>query len=55
MSLDPIKSTNEIVGKYIDYLATTFSLKDSELQTQLIDNTNPVRKIIKITTVYHIF
>lgn len=29
MSLDPIKSTNEIVGKYIDYLATTFSLKDS--------------------------
>jgi len=47
MSLDPIKSTNEIVGKYIDYLATTFSLKDSELQTQLIDEFNKSNKFSK--------
>jgi ATP-dependent helicase YprA (DUF1998 family)/ribosomal protein S14 len=47
MSLDPIKSTNEIVGKYIDYLATTFSLKDSELQTQLVNKFHKRNKFSK--------
>ena len=34
MSLDPIKTTQEISENYLNYLSTTFRLKDQELQNQ---------------------
>lgn len=35
MSLDPLITTQNVVGKYINYLTTTFSLADDKLQEQL--------------------
>ncbi|MFW6271344.1 MAG: DEAD/DEAH box helicase, partial [Bacillota bacterium] len=40
MTLNPLKTTEIIVGKYIDYLTTTFSLQDHKLQQQLIKKFN---------------
>ncbi|HKZ41528.1 MAG TPA: DEAD/DEAH box helicase, partial [Candidatus Hodarchaeales archaeon] len=34
MSLDPIKTTQAITDSYLNYLSTTFRLKDSDLQRQ---------------------
>ncbi len=32
--LDPIKTTNAVVNRYLDYLATTFSFNDDNLKEQ---------------------
>ncbi len=34
MSLDPIRTTRAITDSYLNYLSTTFRLKDPELQKQ---------------------
>lgn len=47
MSLDPIKTTQEITNNYIRYLATTFRLKDPELQTQFEQSLQLPDKFVK--------
>jgi ATP-dependent helicase YprA (DUF1998 family) len=35
MALEPLQATDAVVGKYLDYLETTFAFKDIELRQQL--------------------
>lgn len=37
MTLDPIKATDAVVGKYLSYLQTTFAFRDDELHAQLVN------------------
>lgn len=45
MSLNPLETSEKILKKYIDYLTTTFSLSDEELQQQLITKFNKKDKL----------
>lgn len=47
MPLDPLETTQSVVGKYIDYLTTTFSLNDPVLQTQLEKELSKTNKFSK--------
>ena len=47
MSLDPIKTTNNIIDKYLKYLMTTFSVNDKDLQKQLKEKLEEANKFSK--------
>ncbi|MBD3182540.1 DEAD/DEAH box helicase, partial [Candidatus Poribacteria bacterium] len=47
MPLNPIKATHSIRKRYLDYLSTTFHLKDNDLQRQFRENLEIPGKFIK--------
>lgn len=47
MSLDPIKATEAIQEKYLDYLETTFALNDLKLHQQLVAELNKPGRFVK--------
>ncbi len=47
MSLDPIQTTQSITDSYLNYLSTTFRLKDADLQRQLDEALRVPGKFIK--------
>ncbi|WP_406678462.1 DEAD/DEAH box helicase [Neomoorella carbonis] len=47
MGLDPLRTTEAIVGKYLDYLETTFAFKDTDLRRQLAEELSKEGKFAK--------
>src|SRR3990172_6806818 len=47
MSLDPIKTTQAITDSYLNYLSTTFRLKDSDLQRKFEQSLRIPDKFVK--------
>ncbi len=47
MRLDPIKATEAIQEKYLDYLETTFALNDLKLHQQLVAALNKPGRFVK--------
>ena len=49
MALDPLRATDMIEKRYIDYIKTTFAFKDEDLQNQLIGELKDKAKLKKRT------
>ena len=47
MGLDPLKATEAVVKRYLNYLETTFSFRDGALQRQLADGLKVPGKFFK--------
>jgi superfamily II DNA/RNA helicase len=47
MSLDPIRATKAITDSYLDYLSTTFQLRDTDLQRQFTEQLRVPGKFVK--------
>ncbi|MGI6284939.1 DEAD/DEAH box helicase [Neomoorella humiferrea] len=47
MGLDPLRTTEAVVGKYLDYLETTFAFKDIDLRRQLAEELSKEGKFAK--------
>jgi len=47
MGLDPLKATDAVVNKYLDYLETTFSFNDKDLHRQLTEELRRPGKFAK--------
>lgn len=47
MGLDPLKATEAVVSKYLDYLETTFSFNDMDLHRQLAGELRKSAKFVK--------
>ena len=47
MGLDPIKATDAIQEKYLDYLETTFALNDLKLHQQFVAELNEPGRFVK--------
>lgn len=47
MGLDPLRTTEAVVGKYLDYLETTFAFKDTDLRRQLAEELSKEGKFAK--------
>jgi hypothetical protein len=47
MSLDPIQTTEAIAESYLDYLSTTFHLRDTDLQQQFTEQLRVPGKFVK--------
>lgn len=47
MSLDPIRTTQAITDSYLNYLSTTFRLKDPALQRQFEQSLRILDKFVK--------
>ena len=47
MGLDPLKATDAIVNRYLDYLETTFAFNDMGLHKQLVDELRKPEKFAR--------
>ncbi len=47
MSLEPLRATKAIEGRYLDYLKTTFALSDAELQREFIAELKKPGRFVK--------
>ena len=57
MSLEPLRATKAIEGRYLDYLKTTFALSDAELQREFIAELKKPGRFVKgpILEATHLF